>query len=80
MAATNRQFIFSIHLSEPEFLDYYKGTAKAIIVMSECGRRISFPPLRLIPFVTHRGVSGRFLLNVDTNNRFVSLQRIQSRR
>ena len=75
-----RQFIFSIHLSRQAFLDYYKGSAKTILVISECARRVSFPPLRLIPFVTHEGVSGRFLLKVDKDNRFVSLQRLQPRR
>jgi hypothetical protein len=75
-----RQFIFSLHLTHDQFLDYYKGSAKGLLVIAECGRRISFPPLRLIPFVTENGVSGRFLLNVDSNNRFVSLQRIQPRR
>jgi len=75
-----RQFIFSLHLTRDQFLDYYKGSAKGLVVISECGRKVSFPPLRLIPFVTENGVSGRFLLKVDNNNRFVSLQRIQQRR
>ncbi len=75
-----RQYIFSLQLSRDQFLDYYKGSSKGLLVVAECGRRISFPPLRLIPFVTENGVSGRFLLKVDSNNRFVSLQRIQSRR
>lgn len=74
------QFVFSLHLTRDQFLDYYKGSAKGLLVVAECGRRISFPPLRLIPFVSENGVSGRFLLRVDSNNRFVSLQRIQSRR
>lgn len=75
-----RQFIFSLYLTHDQFLDYYKGSAKGLLVAAECGRRISFPPLRLIPFVTATGVSGRFLLTVDNTNRFVSLQRIQPRR
>lgn len=74
------QFAFSLHLTRDQFLHYYKGSAKGLLVVAECGRRISFPPLRLIPFVTENGVSGRFLLKVDTDNRFVSLERIQSRR
>ena len=78
---TNKcQYIFSLHLSRDQFLDYYKGSGKGLLVVSECGRTVSFPPLRLIPFVTNNGVSGRFLLTVDNNNRFVSLKRIAPRR
>lgn len=75
-----RQFIFSLQLTRDQFLGYYKGSAKGLLVVTECGRKVSFPPLRLIPFVTENGVSGRFVLKVDRDNRFVSLQRIQGRR
>ena len=75
-----RQFIFTLHMTRDQFLDYYKGSTKGLLVVAECGRKVSFPPLRLIPFVTHGGVHGRFVLKVDKDNRFISLQRIQSRR
>ena len=80
MSINQRQFVFSLRLTRDQFLDYYKGSAKGLLVVAECGRTVSFPPLRLIPFVTETGVSGRFALTVDRNNRFVSLKRITPRR
>jgi len=75
-----RQFIFSVSISQQEFLKYYQGAADCALVTSECGHRLRFPALRLRPFLSHHGITGRFALTVDNNNRFVSLQRIQSRR
>jgi hypothetical protein len=75
-----RQFFFSVQISQQEFLKYYQGTADYALVTSECGHRLRFPALRLRPFLSQHGINGRFALTVDKDNRFVSLQRIQSRR
>jgi hypothetical protein len=74
--ARQQQFRFSIHISQQEFLRHYQGTANTVQVLSECGRRLRFPASRLRPFLTHTGISGRFLLTVDGNNRFRELQKI----
>lgn len=75
-----RQFFFSVRISQQEFLKYYQGTADSALVTSECGRRLRFPALRLRPFFSHQGINGRFVLTVDKDNRFVSLQQVHPRR
>lgn len=77
MSTTSRQqFRFNIRISQQEFLRHYRGTASAVQVISECGRRLRFPASRLRPFLTHTGISGRFLLTVDADNRFLELKKI----
>ena len=67
---------FSLQISQEQFLRYYQGSAGAVQVRSECGRRLHFPASRLRPFLTHSGIEGRFQLTVNAENRFVDLQRI----
>ena len=71
-----QQYRFRIQISQQEFLRHYQGAANAVVVQSECGRRLQFPASRLRPFLTHTGISGRFLLTVDADNRFLDLRKI----
>ncbi|OEU71817.1 MAG: hypothetical protein BA864_06645 [Desulfuromonadales bacterium C00003093] len=71
-----KSFRFSIHLSQQQFLRHYQGSASAVQVISECGRRLRFPASRLRSFLTHSGISGRFQLTVDADNRFLDLKKI----
>jgi hypothetical protein len=65
-----------MQISQQQFLRYYQGSANAIQVMSECGKRLHIPAVRVRPFLTHSGINGRFLLTIDSNNRFIDLQQI----
>jgi hypothetical protein len=76
MSHHQREFSFSIQISQQEFLRHYQGTAGTVQVISDCGRRLRFPASRLRPFLSHAGVRGRFLLTVDADNRFLNLQRL----
>lgn len=71
-----KQFRFSIQLSQEQFLRHYQGTASSAQVYSECGQRLRFPASRLRPFLTHTGIHGRFLLTVDSQNRFLAMEKI----
>ena len=71
-----KEVIFYLDISADEYLRYYRGTAQMVNVHAVDGRRISFPASRLIPFVSHDGVSGRFVLQFDDNNRFVAMKRL----
>ena len=75
-AVNQQQYRFRIQISQMEFLRHYQGTASSVQVMSECGRRLRFPASRLRPFLTHTGISGRFVLTVDADNRFLDLEKI----
>ena len=74
--ARQQQFRFNLTVSQQQYLRYYQGTASNIRVTSECGRRLLFPAARLRPFLTHSGISGRFLLTIDAENRFLELKKI----
>jgi len=71
------QFTFRLQISQQQYLQYYQGTANAVQVVSECGKRLKFPAVRLRPFLSHTGINGRFLLTIDSNNRFIDLQQLQ---
>ncbi len=74
--ARQQHYRFSLQLNQQEFLRYYQGVVSSIQVMSHCGRRLQFPASRLRPFLTHKGISGTFVLTVDAENRFVGLKKI----
>jgi len=73
---TNKQFYFSLQISQQQYLQYYQGTASAVQVISESGQKIKFPAIRLRPFLTQIGIHGRFCLTIDRDNRFTNLQKL----
>ncbi|HEY5672806.1 MAG TPA: DUF2835 domain-containing protein [Malonomonas sp.] len=75
-AANQQQFYFRLQIDQQQILRYYQGTASQVQVISECGRRLQFPAMRLRPFLTQNGISGRFRLTIDADNRFVKLKKI----
>ena len=75
-AANQQQFYFRLQIDQQQILRYYQGTASQVQVVSECGRRLQFPAMRLRPFLTQNGISGRFQLTIAANNRFVKLKKI----
>ena len=75
-ARRQQQFRFHLTVNQQEYIRYYQGAANNVRVVSECGRRLQFPASRLRPFITHTGISGRFQLTVDNENRFLNLQKI----
>jgi hypothetical protein len=73
---TNKQFYFSLKISQQQYLQYYQGTANAVRVVSETGQKVQFPAVRLRPFLTHTGIHGRFCLTIDKDNHFTNLQKL----
>ena len=69
------QYEFTLHLSADEYLQYYEGVARAIQVRSRCGKTIQFPADKMRKFVFKEGVHGTFIMQLDEQNKFLSLQR-----
>ncbi|MFA6686896.1 MAG: DUF2835 domain-containing protein [Desulfuromonas sp.] len=67
---------FHLHISADEFLRYYQGQASRVRVTADDGRRLRLPAVRFRPFLERTGVHGRFRLEFDANNKFISLTRI----
>ena len=70
--------VFSISMSPDTYLQYYRGSAKNILVKAEDGRRIQFPANALQPFITADGIHGRFRLFFDKNHKFLKLELISN--
>ncbi|WP_286268774.1 DUF2835 domain-containing protein [Thalassotalea hakodatensis] len=68
-------YYFYINLSTHEYLPYYQGKVKDIIVSSSTGKRVQFPAMHLRSFLTSSGVEGYFCLQTE-NNKFVSLKKM----
>jgi hypothetical protein len=71
-----QQYTFSLHLSADQYLRYYQGSVGSIQVVSECGKRLRFPASRLRAFLTHDGISGRFVIRIDENQKFIEMRKI----
>ena len=67
---------FALSISREDYLRYYQGVARHVLVRSHDGRKVQFPARLLRPFVTHQGVRGEFRLVLDDANRMVDLQRL----
>lgn len=67
---------FSLAISAETYLQYYKGTVKAVVVQAEDGRRIQFPAESLKPFIQADGIHGRFRLIFDKNHKFQKLEKL----
>lgn len=68
---------FRLALRADEYLAYYRGSAREVVVRAEDGRRVRFPANVLQPFVTHDGVHGRFELQFDAQHKLLGLQRLE---
>jgi hypothetical protein len=60
-----KQFEFRLHLTEQQYLHYYRGSVNQVIVKSFCGATIQFPASLLTRFVSVSGVRGHFVLTCD---------------
>lgn len=67
---------FSLSISTTEYLRYYRGSARQVIVRSDQGHTLSFPAEHLRTFVSHGGIHGRFTLDYDDSHRFLSIERL----
>lgn len=67
---------FVLNISPDEYLRYYQGAARHVVVRGRDGRTIQFPAGLLRRFVTHDGVQGEFRLRFDAGNKLISLDRI----
>lgn len=67
---------FRLDISPEDYLAYYQGAARDVVVRAEDGRRIRFPAGALQRFVTHQGVHGRFELRFDAGHKLLGLWRL----
>jgi hypothetical protein len=66
---------FRLLISAEQFLDYYRGTVRHVIVRCTTGQTVQFPASLLRRFVSEEGVHGDFVLTCDENHKCVELRR-----
>lgn len=70
------RYAFHLRISPEQYLDYYRGTARHVIVRSTSGQTVQFPASLLQRFVVKEGIYGDFVLVGDDNNKCIELQRV----
>ncbi|MBC52676.1 MAG: hypothetical protein CMQ34_02455 [Gammaproteobacteria bacterium] len=68
--------IVDLHISADEFLRHYQGAARHVSCRARDGRRVQFPTAILQRFVSHSGIHGSFKLELDDNNKLISVSQI----
>lgn len=68
---------FRLDISAEDYLAYYKGAARDVVVRAEDGRRVKFPAGALQTHITRDGIHGRFELRFDTNHKLIGLLRLE---
>ena len=61
------RYEFELDLSPAEYLEYYRGVLKQVMVRSSGGETVQFPASLLQPFLLPDGIHGRFALTCDQN-------------
>ncbi len=70
---------FRLDIDAATWQNWYRGAARRVRVRTEAGLIVEFPAERLLPFVAHDGIHGRFELSSDDDNRFRDLRRLPDR-
>ena len=70
------RYAFHLSISPEQYLDYYRGTVRHVIVRSTSGQTVQFPASLLQRFVVKEGIYGDFVLVCDNNNKCIELQRV----
>lgn len=71
-----KRYEFHLSLSSEEYLDYYRGTARSVVVHLSDGSSIQFPASLLKQFVTSGGINGDFVLTCDDSFKNAQLRRL----
>jgi hypothetical protein len=71
------RYEFHLRITADQYLDYYRGTARHVIVRCCTGENVQFPASLLQQFVTPDGIRGEFALTCDDNHRNPRLQRLK---
>ena len=72
------RYEFHLHIPPEQYLDYYRGTVRHVLVRSTSGQTVQFPASLLQRFIKEEGIYGDFVLTCDEHHKCVDLQRVSS--
>ncbi len=67
---------FALNLTYDQYFKVYQGIAKNVFVVADDGRKIAFPAGKIQPFLTKQGISGHFEMELTSENKFVSIKKL----
>jgi len=71
------RYEFQLRITADQYLDYYRGTARHVIVRCTTGQKVQFPASLLQQFVSTDGIMGTFALTCDDELRNSRLERLK---
>jgi hypothetical protein len=71
------RYEFYLRITADQYQDYYRGTARYVVVRCTTGQNVQFPASLLQQFVTLEGISGRFTLTCDEHHQNSRLERLE---
>jgi len=71
------RYEFHLRITADQYLDYYRGTARHVVVRCTTGQNVQFPASLLQQFVTTEGISGTFALTCDDQLKSSHLERLK---
>lgn len=71
-----KQFEFRLRITEQQYLNYYRGSVRQVVVRSTTGATIQFPASLLTKFVTLGGIEGHFVLTCDDGLKGSEVRRV----
>jgi hypothetical protein len=72
------RYEFQLQILPEDYLEYYRGTIRHVLVRCANGQTVQFPASLLQRFVTPDGIQGAFVLTCDEHNKCLGLQRLAS--
>ena len=70
--------IIELDISSDQYLEWYKGIVRNVVAKSREGLSVQFPAGVLQQFVTPDGIQGVFRLTYDEDNKFVSIEQLDT--
>ncbi|MES9904753.1 MAG: DUF2835 domain-containing protein [Sedimenticola sp.] len=67
---------FGMDLSAEEYLRYYEGVARSVIVHGLDGRHLQIPAHNFRPYITAGGIHGVFEITLDENNKLLEMKKV----
>jgi len=67
---------FHLKLTPQQFQNFYQGSARNILVVSESGERLQIPASNFREFITANGIDDWFKIETDDNNKLLKLDRL----
>jgi hypothetical protein len=69
------RYEFQLRISADQYLGYYRGTVRQVLVECQDGQMVQFPAALLQRFVTQEGIRGNFVLSCDEQHKNSRVER-----